>query len=130
MALKRWMRLALVPLVVMLAMTLVTSAASPSKADASYSAYCNNQTLVGTTFPNNFCWGAPRETYQLMGWGDHGPVCISMGGYGGGHGAYTSCSGGKGAGVYTPTFGPIWAYPIISTVNAGPNLVHGVVFQP
>lgn len=110
-----------------LAACLTLSLSSPPKAEAGTSAYCNNQKLNGLTI----CGGAIRQMYQLMGWGDQHSVCIwASGSPAGGGGAYTSCSGGPGAGVYTPTFSPILAYPIIGNNASGWNIVHGVVYQP
>lgn len=113
-----------------LAIIFASMATSVTKADASYSAFCNNQTLVNPGYPSNFCSGASRVMYQVMGWGDQQPVCVSIAGAPGAHGLFLTCSGSKGTGVYTPTFGPTWAYPAISTNGPGANLVHGVVFQP
>jgi hypothetical protein len=122
-------RLAFVSLAVLFAALAASAATAPPRAEAAHSAYCNNQYLpVGV--PGNMCWGAPRTMYQLMGWGDHAAVCISMGGSAGGHGAFYSCSAGKGWGVYTPTFGPFYATPMISNYGSVKNLVHGVVYQP
>lgn len=115
---------------IVLAALLAVSAASATRADAAVSAYCNNINMQSPSYPGNFCTGAARTMYQVMGWGDQRPVCISVGGPSGGHGIFYGCSGSKGTGVYTPTFGPAFFNPMISTVGSGSNVVHGVVYQP
>jgi len=70
---------------VLLAIGLMASIGSVSKAEAATSAYCNNQTLGSY----GYCVGAARKLYALDGWGDQHSVCVRTTYVGPG-----ACSGG------------------------------------
>lgn len=110
--------MALVATTALLALGLI---AGQGQAKAAWSTYCNPVTLGG----HGYCHGVPRNLYQLMGWGDQRSVCVMIAA------SWTErCSAGPGHGVYTPTFGPITAYPMIKNNAAGTNTVHGIAYQP
>jgi hypothetical protein len=92
--------------------------AQPATADA-YTEYCGGWKSGGQE-----CWGGARSLYQTYGWGDQGPVCVSISGYFG-----PSCSSQAGAGVYSGAMWTnVWATPWLKNNSGGNNFVHGFAF--
>jgi hypothetical protein len=110
---------------VLVAMLLAGFGSSPSKAEASTSAYCNNVWLGAY----GDCWGERRNLYAVSGWGDHHSVCVGFAVNPAPGMINPMCSGGAGAGVYNPWGTTFPFYPAIRNNAAGNNLVHGVAYQ-
>lgn len=123
---RRWIAmLALASALLGVCMTLLI--ASPPKAHAGLSPYCNN-ILYG---PWGACWGEHRQHYATYGWGDEGRVCVwSSWNYGGGASTSYLCSSGAGAGVYNPYPETYFFYPGITNQTGGYNRLHGVAYTP
>jgi hypothetical protein len=92
----------------------------PTLAQAGVGNFCNPTTLTGF----QWCQGPGQVLTQVYGWGDQHSVCVKI------NGGEKRCSGGPGAGVYSPAYPPLYAFPLIQNNAAGNNTVHGVVFTP
>lgn len=92
-------------------------ASGPASAKASVSNYCG-----GWLGASKQCVGAGRYLYQTYGWGDQGPVCVSITYHMG-----PTCSARAGDGVYSGKL-PVNVYsgPWIQNPTGGANYVHGI----
>lgn len=98
-------------------------------AEAAWSPYCNNQTLVGwTEAGQKECGGEPRMLHAVWGMGDQKSVCVWT------NLIPAACSAGPGWGVYAVNPAGIqWYYSwpnIKLNAPGGSSVVHGSAEVP